>query len=64
MTDRTHDLPENIQPHVDETKHLHAACKGSYEKPRITTFGSVAELTLGGSGTKVDGSHHTRKGGA
>lgn len=63
MTQPTHDINENQQLHVDENRQ-HAASKGPYEKPRITTFGSVAELTLGGSGTKVDGSHHTRKGGA
>lgn len=26
-----------------------------YEKPEVTTFGSVAKLTLGGSGTRNDG---------
>lgn len=26
-----------------------------YEKPEVTTFGSVAKLTLGGSGTRCDG---------
>jgi len=28
--------------------------KGSYERPKVTTFGSVAELTLGSSGTTTD----------
>lgn len=27
----------------------------SYVKPKVTTFGSVAELTMGGTGTKKDG---------
>jgi hypothetical protein len=29
-----------------------------YEKPEVTTFGSVAKLTLGGSGTRNDGSNN------
>lgn len=64
MTRHIHDIDENRQPHVDENRQPHAAYKGSYEKPKITVFGSVAELTQGGGGTKVDGTHHTRKSGA
>lgn len=33
----------------------------SYEKPEVTTFGSVAELTMGSSGSRRDflfGHHH------
>jgi len=36
------------------------APKESYDKPKVTTFGSVAKLTQGGSSTQVDGIHHTR----
>lgn len=46
--------------HIDENSQPAVASRGSYEKPRVTTFGSVAKLTQGGSSTKVDGSHHTK----
>lgn len=29
-----------------------------YEAPEVTTFGSVAKLTLGGSGTRNDGQNN------
>jgi hypothetical protein len=34
--------------------------KVSYEKPKITTFGSVAKLTMSGGATSPDG-HHTHR---
>ena len=30
-------------------------CRRQYEQPRLEKLGSVAELTLGPGGTKVDG---------
>jgi hypothetical protein len=41
------------------------ALKNLYEKPTITTFGSVAKLTMGGNGSHWDGffgryHHHDR----
>lgn len=33
------------------------APKISYEKPSVTTFGSVAKLTMGGRGSGKDGIH-------
>lgn len=38
----------------------HAAPKRSYGKPALTTFGSVAKLTQGGSSTEIDGTHFTK----
>lgn len=32
--------------------------KEPYQRPEVKTFGSVAKLTLGGNGTKVDGCSH------
>jgi hypothetical protein len=32
-----------------------SACKKTYKKPELTTFGSVAKLTLGGTGSVHDG---------
>jgi len=32
-----------------------------YTKPSVTSFGSIAKLTQGGSGTKIDGGNHTKK---
>ena len=50
-----------MNPIQNETRSQnHAAPKRSYEKPALTTFGSVAKLTQGGSSTQVDGIHHTR----
>jgi hypothetical protein len=34
--------------------------KVSYEKPRVTTFGSVAKLTMSGGATSPDG-HNTNR---
>jgi len=34
--------------------------KVSYEKPKVTTFGSVAKLTMSGGATSPDG-HHTQR---
>lgn len=41
----------------------HVAPKENYEKPKVTTFGSVAELTMGSGGSVSDGSrsHHSSK---
>jgi hypothetical protein len=34
--------------------------KVSYEKPKVTTFGSVAKLTMSGGATSPDGRHTSR----
>lgn len=37
-----------------------AKLKASYEKPKVTTFGSVAKLTMSGGATSPDG-HGTHR---
>lgn len=34
--------------------------KESYEKPKVTTFGSVASLTMSGGASTSDGAHTKR----
>lgn len=57
-----------MNPNEKETRRLdHMAPKSSdvklkvsYEKPKVTTFGSVAKLTMSGGATSPDG-HHTKR---
>ncbi len=51
-----------VQLEVNSQDHMAPIeSKAFYQKPMLTTFGSVAKLTQGGSGTKVDGTHVTHK---
>lgn len=48
----------------NECSQDHGARKKLYERPAVTTFGSVAKLTLGQNGSHADNGHNanTRKG--
>lgn len=48
-----------------QTEKAVSSSKDSYEKPMVTTFGSVAKLTQGVGGSKTDNGQaaNTRRGG-
>lgn len=35
--------------------------KAAYAPPTLTRYGTVRELTKGGSGSNIDGANHTKK---
>lgn len=43
--------PIQVEPYIQDSTNQ----KEAYKKPEVITFGSVAKLTLGGNGTRMDG---------